>query len=388
MKQFWRKLNKSGFSLVEVIVTIAIVVVLIAPIMQNFIQSIKVNAKSQRLQDATALAQAVAESFKVCTLDELVSAYGSYTEDSDGAIYFNYIGDRTTEIDGTTYNYFLGAADEMFFVSVKLDPNLYTTANSYVIPDVNDLYATTAEHAPIVIKNEINSYDSVAYLNLGLGTDSSDIVKTTDVSITATEYANSSNENIYQVSVTLTVTYEYNGLTYTPVDGKTIQSYFVEEDDEMPLVYVCYTGFDTESTDKMYQETSSTGVTTSYYASDDVLNINYDYNDLSGVGEERELALYVANQVLETESSAEDSPKYMVLDTNKVSLPTSAYVTTYTNIYDYRNYTGTLALLGSGSISSGGTTIDVLYDMTVTVWYKDPTGEAFTTFKDASKENS
>ena len=388
MKQFWRKLNKSGFSLVEVIVTIAIVVVLIAPIMQNFIQSIKVNAKSQRLQDATALAQAVAESFKVCTLDELVSAYGSYTEDSDGAIYFNYIGDRTTEIGGTTYNYFLGAADEMFFVSVKLDPASYATANSYVIPDVNDLYATTAEHAPIVIKNEINSYDSVAYLNLGLGTDSSDIVKTTDVSITATEYANSSNENVYQVSVTLTVTYEYNGLTYTPVDGKTIQSYFVEEDDEMPLVYVCYTGFDTESTDKMYQETSSTGVTTSYYASDDVLNINYDYNDLSGVGEERELTLYVANQVLETESSTEDSPEYMALDTNNVSLPTSAYVTTYTNIYDYRNYTGTLTLLGSGSISSGGTTLDVLYDMTVTVWYKDPTGEAFTTFKDASKENS
>gem|GEM_PF-6645107 len=388
MRHFRRKLNKSGFSLVEVIVTIAIVVVLIAPIMQNFIQSIKVNAKSQRLQDATALAQAVAESFKACTLDELVSAYGSYTEDSDGAIYFNYIGDRTTEIDGITYNYFLGAADEMFFVSVKLDPNSYTTANSYVIPDVNDLYATTAEHAPIVIKNEINSYDSVAYLNLGLGTDSSDIVKTTDVSITATEYADSSNENVYQVSVTLTVTYEYNGLTYTPVDGKTIQSYFVEEDDEMPLVYVCYTGFDTESTDKMYQETSSTGVTTSYYASDDVLNINYDYNDLSGVGEERELTLYVANQVLETESSTENSPEYMALDTYNVSLPTSAYVTTYTNIYDYRNYTGTLTLLGSGSISSGGTTIDALYDMTVTVWYKDPTGEAFTTFKDASKENS
>ena len=54
------KQNK-GFSLVEVLVTLAVICILSIPVIQNFISSSKTNMRARIIQNATDVAQSVSE---------------------------------------------------------------------------------------------------------------------------------------------------------------------------------------------------------------------------------------------------------------------------------------------------------------------------------------
>lgn len=63
--------NNRGFTLVELIIAVAILAIAIAPLMANFIQSSKMNLKGRKNLNATNLAQSVMEGMSAYSADEL-----------------------------------------------------------------------------------------------------------------------------------------------------------------------------------------------------------------------------------------------------------------------------------------------------------------------------
>lgn len=160
-----RKLNK-GFSLLEVLVTLAIISVLSIPLIQSFLNSAKVNGKSKSMQNATDIAQNISEYFNAMSIDVLKSIYsGKYTEMADGRIVFNNIGDgSSTDSEGDSY--YRGMDSERFYVTVVLDPAGYTGGsegsigdiNDYMKPDINNIN----ESGSVTCMTQINKYDGEA----------------------------------------------------------------------------------------------------------------------------------------------------------------------------------------------------------------------------------
>lgn len=157
-----RKAGKQnmGFSLVEVLVTLALISVLSIPLIQTFINSARVNGKAKSMQNATDIAQSISEYFGAMPLDALKTAYqGKYTSMSDGRIVFTNIGDGINKnSDGV--DYYKGSDTEKFYVSVIVDPTGYSKAdktgmNDYIRPGINNLN----ENSSITCRSKLEQYD-------------------------------------------------------------------------------------------------------------------------------------------------------------------------------------------------------------------------------------
>lgn len=73
-------LNDKGFSLIELIVSIAVLALVIVPILNNFIASANVNAEAKHAQVQNSLAQQLMEEMKASTLEEIAKEF-NYPED-------------------------------------------------------------------------------------------------------------------------------------------------------------------------------------------------------------------------------------------------------------------------------------------------------------------
>ena len=158
-----RKQNK-GFSLLEVLVTLAVISVLSIPLIQSFLNSAKVNGKSKSMQNATDIAQNTSEYFKAMSVDVLKSIYnGKYTELSDGKIVFNNIGDGFST-DDAGVSYYKGSDSERFYVSVVLDPAVYSGGGDDSIDGINDYKKPEINHlnesGSVTCMTQINKYDA------------------------------------------------------------------------------------------------------------------------------------------------------------------------------------------------------------------------------------
>ena len=76
------RMNNKGFSLVEVIVAIAILALVTAPFLSSFVSATKNNERSQYQIKAKQSGEAVIEAFKGSSMSYLVSEYG-LTEKTD-----------------------------------------------------------------------------------------------------------------------------------------------------------------------------------------------------------------------------------------------------------------------------------------------------------------
>ena len=78
--------NNKGFSLVELIICVAILAVATVPLYQSMTLSARTNAKAQSKQNATSLAESVMEEIKVSSIEELKTKYNGTETDAVGKV--------------------------------------------------------------------------------------------------------------------------------------------------------------------------------------------------------------------------------------------------------------------------------------------------------------
>lgn len=74
-KSMVQNIDNKGFSLVELIICVAILGIAVVPLIQTFGNAAKTNGKAQKLQNATSLAESIMEEVKSNSIDSLGAAY-------------------------------------------------------------------------------------------------------------------------------------------------------------------------------------------------------------------------------------------------------------------------------------------------------------------------
>lgn len=182
-----KQLNKTGsagFSLVEVLVAVAILAILSLPVLSAFASAAKVNNKARRQENANSIGQMIAERCKANSLSEL-SALAAGTGYPFNKV-TSGVSDRTGE---TVYTFYSAALDgdgniydentssgDQYFVQVELDPddyadktdgssdNVNNNINSYNMPRFSDVNSKDN----FVLMSQIYRNDTTAAAELGV----------------------------------------------------------------------------------------------------------------------------------------------------------------------------------------------------------------------------
>ena len=102
------KLNNAGFSLVEVLVAMAVLAILSIPVLGSFSNAARINHKARKEENANTVASDIVEQFKSVSMSRILEDYaGKYTESSG-----KYIFRETKE----------GTNGEEYTVVTELDP--------------------------------------------------------------------------------------------------------------------------------------------------------------------------------------------------------------------------------------------------------------------------
>ncbi len=232
MKRIRRKAqNNKGFSLIEVLVTMLIIAILCVPLIRTFVTSANVNKKAKRIQNATDVAQSVAEYFANNSLEDLKKLVAdddySLVEDSDGNQVITYSNVKDWR-SGASLEYFQGAGGEKFYVDVTMNGR----SDEYIIPELKDFYG----NASVSCMYQVYKYDKEAITRLkGYDSDKSGISKSFDlyVDIDGESY------NYY-----VTVTYTYGGAVYTTEEMVIGAGTIDDNSSEFPSVFVAYEPYD------------------------------------------------------------------------------------------------------------------------------------------------
>lgn len=217
-----RKQNM-GFSLVEVLVTLALISVLSIPLIQTFVNSARMNGKAKSMQNATDIAQSISEYFGAMPVDALKTSYSSnYKELPDGRIVFTNIGDGINK-DSKNIGYYKGSDTEKFYVSVIVDPTGYskddkTGMNDYIRPGINNLN----ENSSITCRSKLEQYDKNivnTFEEKGVKvTDKSKIVKKSVFTIYENKSEVYKDKVEYKYNLDITYTYNNNDIEYKNIE--------------------------------------------------------------------------------------------------------------------------------------------------------------------------
>ena len=368
------KLNNGGFSLVEVLVTMTVIAVLSVPIMQSFMSTARVNRKARCLQNATDIAQNVAEYFDAVSVPSLSLAYSGITL-SDGTIVYPNVGDGI-HVDENGVGYYLGQDDEKFYVTVILDPTDFSDEtdssgiNDYVKPVFNNL----TENKSVTCLNHFTEHDSsiINAFKMQYPTELStkdiqkkDIEKSSTIRIY--QSLTGDNKIFYEYYLDVVYTYgaykvEYNDiqLAYGTIDK--VQSY-------APNLYLVYSPFDVYAGNPVAR---------------DNITIKYMTDYVSETDWERYTNVYLIQQNVHYGDNVNDA---VLLNPNRINVQYHGTTTTgsYNNEGSKLGIYTNLDSFGDGqALTTGTDSMTTLYTMSIyirngecdtTDYVPDKTGE-------------
>lgn len=118
MREDISKKKNSGFTLVEVLVAVAILAVVTIPIIQSFVSVAQVNGKSRRRLSGVTVAESIMEACKSMPLTEFAAQCGYYS--SSGVPFTILSGNLSSTGGGYSFSSFSGSAAELQVKDSKL----------------------------------------------------------------------------------------------------------------------------------------------------------------------------------------------------------------------------------------------------------------------------
>ena len=172
LKRRKKRINNKGFSLIELLVAIAILAVIVTPILKSMVTSMKVNKKADDLLNETAVAQTVMEGMQNMTLEEIARDFSEHTNagvplsflpPSMGGTVHTYYDDTFTQENGsyvfhksnTTDNKYVFGVKDVIYDNKKFDVKVTLDASSYY----KNASETTEKHNDKLFV-DLSDYDS------------------------------------------------------------------------------------------------------------------------------------------------------------------------------------------------------------------------------------
>lgn len=348
------KLNNAGFSLVEVLVAMAVLAILSIPVLGSFSNAARINHKARKEENANTVASDIVEQFKSVSMSRILEDYaGKYTESSG-----KYIFRETKE----------GTNGEEYTVVTELDPGIYNSGDDSDKNYNNNINSYVNSVKNIVLREDLYSHDIDAenYFKerYTAGFDKNKIEKTTNVKIEvkhselseAPAEASSAVDtgiDAYYQRITLDFEYIYDGnkayaytasITYpnnyfkAEITGDNSYRISSSLPNNLKDVYMFYIPYDRHST--------LTVGDNRYYYTTDKINITYDYQENAFVKYDN-CNVFLIQQ---TSNNTTDSSKNMMINKDKVSL----YLNKDTSRQEFANV-GTINL-GNKTVNKDGTT--------------------------------
>lgn len=134
--------DNSGFSLVELLVSIAILAIVMIPLMNSFFQAMKINQKSEKLQSYNNVTSNIIENLKSMDLDQVLTKFASQRVYYDSVAKV-YTSDPAAAEEGTYYFSMEDIPEE----DVSYDAIVKVSADTYQYQD------TDATHNGILMNN-------------------------------------------------------------------------------------------------------------------------------------------------------------------------------------------------------------------------------------------
>lgn len=355
-----RKAGKQnmGFSLVEVLVTLALISVLSIPLIQTFLNSARVNGKAKSMQNATDIAQSISEYFGAMPLNALETAYkGKYTKLPDKSIIFTNIGDGINK-DSDGVDYYKGSDTEKFYVSVIVDPTGYSKAdktgmNDYIRPGINNLN----ENSSITCRSKLEQYDTNivnTFKDKGVNVDDkSKIVKKSVFTIYENESTVYADKVEYKYNLDITYTYNKKNIEYKNIElgiGTVDRAGIAA-----PNLYIIYTPV--------------LGMYGNENVAKDEITVKYR-PDSEKADWEKPVNVYLVEQTANFESKEDTKDTKVSLNKDKIKIECYNNSGECDKLGFYTNVAGWTG--ENSSLTEGGSSINKLYNVSVYIW-KDKT---------------
>ena len=286
------KKNNKGVSLVEVLVTLAVVVIMAGPLINGFLNAMGVNSNARTIQNGTTVGQDLVEEFEALPVEQLCGIYEEYLPEDFLATYEegDILAFTGIPVDGPN--------GEKFEVDITLDPTAYNAdgdkinVNNVELPGMSSLYAS---NSIMLYKDYVDADDDLKNLfaaagletdileNLNTNAQRQKMSKATNITVTCT-YNDVSDKYDYDIKMEMNYSYKRSATNIVTVTEERLVEDMIFDGDQTHTIYLVCPVFD------IYTWASVGGVS---YATDSI-NIEYVYHGMPE--DKKDVYFYLAEQ--------------------------------------------------------------------------------------------